>query len=50
MSCSAELNQNLVSQRVLLLIAHSICALRYHPEPLVRSIYDYEPTLGVRPA
>ena len=46
MSCSAELNQNLVGQRTP--VARSVCALRSDLEPLVRSICNHKPTLGLR--
>ena len=47
-SCPADLNQDLVAERTLLLVTRSVCALRSYPEPLVCSIYDHEPTLGLR--
>ena len=47
--CSVELNQDLVGQHVLLLVTHSVCALRSYPKPLVHLIYDHELTLGLRP-
>ena len=46
MSCSAELNQDLVGQRTP--VARSVCALRSDLEPLVRSICNHKPTLGLR--
>ena len=47
--CSAELNQDLVSQRALFLVTRSVCALCSYLKLLVCSICDHESTLGLRP-
>ena len=48
MPCLAELNQNLVGQCVLFSVACLVCALLSYPEPLVCSICNQDPTLGLR--